>query len=185
MYLAGRVLGRSGKEKEKVTILKEYQKRVGKNLGSYSKHKTRETADQVLRSFIDQKIIELVDLVRQMQAEFISAQLITLWGEIDAIANAYREVALTIKQTDYGVSTFFTNKKLVEFDEEQLVSLDLALLGAMDKLEEVIESFREASETGIYSEASESSQTLQGIVGIVREFWERRTNLISEYRRAY
>jgi hypothetical protein len=111
------------------------------------------------------------------------SQMITTWSDLDRLVASFSDVRFLIKNTNYGISTFFDSNIIKEFDISYLYTLESTILDIINRLDEKISSFNDAIESGMLSDSSRLTNEVLNDLTAIRDAWEERQKLVSDFQK--
>jgi hypothetical protein len=109
--------------------------------------------------------------------------MITTWSDLDRLVSSFTDIRHLIKSTEYGISTFFDSNLIKEFDLNYLYTLEKTILDIISRLDDKINRFNDAIESGMLSDSSRLTNEILEDLSAVRDAWEERRKLISDFQK--
>ncbi len=162
---------------------KKELKKMIKGYKGYDKPKDRVDTNNAFVKYLQDKLTDALDLVREIQEAAIMSQMITIWSDLDGIVQNLKQAKITLEKTDYGISTFFDVPKLVEFDLSLLYRIEFDILSKIAQLKEKIIAFNDAMESGLLSDSTAKAEEIQEDLNNFISLWKERASLIRNYQK--
>jgi hypothetical protein len=139
--------------------------------------------DTAVRLYLENRLSTCSDEVKQIQEAALMSQMITTWSDLDRLIASFSDLRLIVQRTSYGISTFFDSLVIKEFDLSYLYTLEKTVLDIISRLDEKIEQFSEAIESGMLSDSSRLTNEILEDLSAVRDAWEERRKLIVDFQK--
>lgn len=150
---------------------------------NYEKQLTRKTSDTSIRIYMESRLSTCSDDIKKIQEAALMSQMITTWSDLDRLVSSFTDARYLIKNSAYGISTFFDSNLIKDFDLGYLYTLEKTVLGVIDRLDEKIQQFDQSIESGMLSDSSRlTNEILEDLVAI-RDAWIERQKLITEFQK--
>ncbi len=111
------------------------------------------------------------------------SQMITTWSDLDRLVSSFTDARYLIKNSTYGISTFFDSNLIKDFDLSYLYTLEKTVLSVIDRLDEKIQQFDTAIESGMLSDSSRLTNEILEDLTAIRDAWVERQKLITEFQK--
>ncbi|MFW9777947.1 MAG: hypothetical protein ACFFE8_03760 [Candidatus Heimdallarchaeota archaeon] len=154
-----------------------------KDYGDYQKLNDRNETDSAVRFYLENRLSICSDEVKKIQEAALMSQMITTWSDLDRLIASFSDLRLLVQKTSYGISTFFDSLVIKEFDLSYMYTLEKTVLDIITRLDEKIEQFSEAIESGMLSDSSRLTNEILEDLSAVRDAWEERRKLIEEFQK--
>jgi hypothetical protein len=154
-----------------------------KDYGDYQKQSDRKLTDTAVRFYLENRLSTCSDEVKQIQEAALMSQMITTWSDLDRLVASFSDIRMLVQRTSYGISTFFDSMVIKEFDLSYLYTLEKTVLDIITRLDEKIEQFSEAIESGMLSDSSRLTNEILEDLSAVRDAWEERRKLIVDFQK--
>ena len=151
--------------------------------GNYQKQSDRKSTETALCKYLESRLSTCSDDVKEIQEAALMSQMITTWSDLDRLVSSFTEIRQLIHSTAYGISTFFDSNVIKEFDLSYLYTLELTIFDIIGRLDEKISNFSDAIESGMLSDSSRLTNEILEDLAAVRDAWEERRKLISEFQK--
>ncbi|MFX0185012.1 MAG: hypothetical protein ACFE95_18160 [Candidatus Hodarchaeota archaeon] len=151
--------------------------------GNYKKQGERKSTETAVREYLESRLSECSDDIKKIQEAALMSQMITTWSDLDRLVASFSDLRFLIKNTNYGISTFFDSNIIKEFDISYLYTLESTILDIITRLDEKINSFNDAIESGMLSDSSRLTNEILDDLTAVRDAWEERQKLLSDFQK--
>jgi hypothetical protein len=151
--------------------------------GNYEKQGERKSTETAVRQYLELRLSECSDDIKKIQEAALMSQMITTWSDLDRLVASFSDVRFLIKNTNYGISTFFDSNIIKEFDISYLYTLESTILDIINRLDEKINSFNDAIESGMLSDSSRLTNEILNDLTAIRDAWEERQKLVSDFQK--
>jgi len=149
----------------------------------YEKQSNRKYTEEALIDYLETRLSSCSDDVKKIQEAALMSQMITTWSDLDRLVSSFTDIRHLIKSTDYGISTFFDSNVIKEFDLNYLYTLEKTILDIIGRLDDKINRFNDAIESGMLSDSSRLTNEILEDLSAVRDAWEERRKLISDFQK--
>ena len=150
---------------------------------SYEKQGNRKFTEDAIRDYLETRLSVCSDDVKKIQEAALMSQMITTWSDLDRLVSSFKDIRFLIKETEYGISTFFDSNVIKEFDLNYIYTLEKTILDIIARLDDKIMRFSEAIESGMLSDSSRLTNEILDDLSAVRDAWEERGKLISDFQK--
>ena len=151
--------------------------------GNYEKQAERSSTESTLRNYLKIQLSSCSDNVKKIQEAALMSQMITTWSDLDRLIASFSDIRFLIKNTKYGISTFFDSNVIKEFDLSYLYTLERTILEVIRRLDDKISQFDDAIESGMLSDSSRLTNEILEDLSAIRDAWEERRKLISDFQK--
>lgn len=150
---------------------------------NYEKQSDRKSTETALREYLESRLSVCSDDIKKIQEAALMSQMITTWSDLDRLVTSFSDIRYLIKMTEYGISTFFDSEVIKEFDLSYLFTLEKTILDIIGRLDDKIARFNDAIESGMLSDSSRLTNEILNDLSAVRDAWEERRKLISDFQK--
>ena len=150
---------------------------------SYEKQGNRIYTEEALKSYLESRLSTCADDVKKIQEAALMSQMITTWSDLDRLISSFTDIRFLMKETEYGISTFFDSNVIKDFDLNYLYTLEKTILDIIGRLDEKIKLFDDAIERGMLSDSSRLTNEILDDLSAIRDAWEERRKLISDFQK--
>lgn len=164
----------------------EARKKISKEIPGYNRYEKqsdRKTTETAIRDYLESRLSACSDDVKKIQEAALMSQMITTWSDLDRLISSFSDVRYMIRQTEYGISTFFDSNVIKEFDLSYLYTLEKTIINIISRLDNKITSFDEAIESGMLSDSSRLTNEILDDLSAISDAWEERRKLISDFQK--
>lgn len=154
-----------------------------KDYNNYEKQSDRKTTETAVREYLESRLSVCSDDIKKIQEAALMSQMITTWSDLDRLVSSFSDIRYLIKMTEYGISTFFDSEVIKEFDLSYLYTLEKTILDIIGRLDDKIARFNDAIESGMLSDSSRLTNEILDDLSAVRDAWEERRKLISDFQK--
>ena len=149
----------------------------------YEKQSDRKSTETAIRDYLESRLSAFSDDVKKIQEAALMSQMITTWSDLDRLISSFSDIRYMIRQTEYGISTFFDSNVIKEFDLSYLYTLEQTVLNIISRLDDKISRFDDAIESGMLSDSSRLTNEILDDLSAIRDAWEERRKLISDFQK--
>ncbi|MHA1940873.1 MAG: hypothetical protein ACXACP_00915 [Candidatus Hodarchaeales archaeon] len=150
---------------------------------SYERQLIRKASDTAIRTHIESRLSTCSDDIKKIQEAALMSQMITTWSDLDRLVSSFSDARYLIKNSVYGISTFFDSNLIKDFDLGYLYTLEKTVLNVIDRLDEKIQQFDESIESGMLSDSSRLTNEILEDLTAIRDAWVERQKLITEFQK--
>ncbi|MHA2074508.1 MAG: hypothetical protein ACW97X_07805 [Candidatus Hodarchaeales archaeon] len=150
---------------------------------SYEKQNNRKFTEEALRDYLETRLSICSDDVKKIQEAALMSQMITTWSDLDRLISSFTDIRFLIKETEYGISTFFDSNVIKEFDLNYLYTLERTIIAIIGRLDDKISRFNDAIESGMLSDSSRLTNEILDDLSAIRDAWEERGKLLSDFQK--
>lgn len=164
----------------------EARKTMSKEIPGYSKYEKqveRKSTDTAMREYLESRLSICSDDIKKIQEAALMSQMITTWSDLDRLVSSFSDIRYLIQKIEYGISTFFDSNVIKEFDLSYLYTLEKTILDIIGRLDDKISRFDDAIESGMLSDSSRLTNEILDDLSAVRDAWEERRKLISDFQK--
>ncbi len=151
--------------------------------GDYEKQADRKSTETAVREYLESRLSVCSDDIKKIQEAALMSQMITTWSDLDRLVSSFADISNLIQGTEYGISTFFDSDVIKEFDLNYLYTLEKTIVEIIGRLDEKINRFDDAIESGMLSDSSRLTNEILDDLSAVRDAWEERRKLISDFQK--
>ncbi len=150
---------------------------------NYEKQAGRKSTEAAVREYLESRLSTCSDDIKKIQEAALMSQMITTWSDLDRLVSSFADIRYLIQMTEYGISTFFDSNVIKEFDLSYLYTLEKTILDIIGRLDDKISRFDDAIESGMLSDSSRLTNEILDDLSAVRDAWEERRKLISDFQK--
>jgi hypothetical protein len=164
----------------------EARKAISKEVPGYNRYEKqsdRKSSETAIKEYLESRLSTCSDDVKKIQEAALMSQMITTWSDLDRLVSSFSDIRYTIRLTEYGISTFFDSNVIKEFDLSYLYTLENTIINIISRLDDKIARFNDSIESGMLSDSSRLTNEILDDLSAIRDAWEERRKLISDFQK--